>query len=126
MCANAGMYLEIGNQWYDSQPGLYKRNTEFNCSCIHIYIHASIVPPAIGLFMEEAGETPQLDPLVVLGYTVNSCEKQSLSALPCVDIIPNHTIAEANDPNFRLHSFRSVCRGEPYPEVCVKVLPVTR
>ena len=123
MCANAGMYLEIGNQRHDSQPGLYKRDSEFNCSSIHPYILASIVPPAIGLFMEEAGETPQLDPLVVLGYTVNSCEKQSLSTLPCVDIIPNYTIVFGNEANFRLHSFRSVCHVDPYP--ALKVLPVT-
>ena len=82
------------------------------------------MPPAIGLFIEAVGDTPKLDPFVVLGYTVNSCEKQSLPTLPCVAIIPNQTIVGVNDPNFRLHSFRSVCRGEPYP--AIKVLPVTR
>ena len=124
MCANAGMYLEIGNQRPDSQPGLYKRDSECNCSSIHPYILALIVPPAIGFFMEEAGETPQLDPLALRGYTVNSCEKQSLPTPPCVAIIPNQTIAGGNDPNFRLPSFRSVCRGEPLPAICV--IPGTR
>ena len=74
MCANAGMHLEIGDQRHDSQPGLSKSSSEVNCSCTHPYIRAVIVLPAIGMFIEAAGDTDELDP-DVLGCTVNSCEK---------------------------------------------------
>ena len=54
-----------------------------NPDCTLPYIRAVIVPQAIGMFIEAAGDTHKLDPNV-LGCTVSSCGKQSLPTLPCV------------------------------------------
>ena len=53
--------------------------------CTLPYIRAVIVPPAIGMFIEAAGDTHKFAP-GILGCTVNSSEKQSLPTLPCVAI----------------------------------------
>ena len=85
-----------------------------NPDCTLPYIRAVIVPPAIGMFIEAAGDTHKLDP-DALGFTVSSCERQSLPTLPRVAIFPNRTIAGFNDPKCSLQSLRSLCRGEPLP-----------
>ena len=88
-----------------------------NPDCTLPYIHAVIVPPAIGMFIEAAGDTHKLDP-DALGFTVSSCERQSLPTLPRVASFPNRTIAGFNDPKCRLQSFRSVRRGVTLPGKC--------
>ena len=107
------MHLDIGDQRYDSQPVFRKSNSEVNRSCTHPHIRAAIVPPAIGMFIEAAGDTHKLDP-DVLGCTVNSCEKQSLPTLPRVAIFPNLTIAGSACNRFEVCVAVNLCPPAVY------------